>query len=267
MSRPTYEEELQRVEPVLRWLMRLGLLGKSLVVRGGERIPRQGPAILIGNHCGAFKDVLTLFRVVSRPIFFNANKQIFTRAEFSALTLKHLKRHLGRLGGFINFLLNPFKFLIVDYVAANIAKVGTIPVNLYQHGRREAVERGMEYLRQGRAIVSLQGRGRVDPKERNPYIKPFGRGVPFIASRLHHEDGLDVPVVPLAFYGTHLPWAVPGKILLNFGTPMFAKDHWTGDFAASVDRFKNALEETVHRLFRELMLIKKYGETSLNSGN
>ena len=250
---PTHEEELRRIEPVIVWLKRLALLGKTVVVRGREHVPREGPAILIANHPGAFKDVLTLFRIVPRPIFFNANIQIFTREEFSALVLKHLRRHLGKLGTFFNFLFNPFKFLVVDFVSSNIAKIGTIPVNLVQHGKREAVELGMDYLRRGRAIVSLQGRGRVDPKERNPYIKPFGRGAAIIAGRLHREEGLDVPVVPLAFYGTQLPWAIPGKILVNIGTPIFARDHFLGDFDASVDRFKAALEATVHRLFLDLI--------------
>ena len=74
---PTHEEELRRIEPVIVWLKRLALLGKTVVVRGREHVPREGPAILIANHPGAFKDVLTLFRIVPRPIFFNANIQIF----------------------------------------------------------------------------------------------------------------------------------------------------------------------------------------------
>jgi 1-acyl-sn-glycerol-3-phosphate acyltransferase len=249
----THEEELRKVEPVLRWLMRVGLLGKSLIVRGEGNIPSRGPVILIGNHCGAFKDVLTLFRTVRRPIFFNANKMIFSRPEFSALVLKHLKRHLGRLGLLANFFLNPFKFLVVDYVASHVARIGTIPVDLYGGDKREAIERCMDYLRRGRAVVSLQGRGRVDPRERNPYIKPFGRGSAIIARRLHLEDRLDVPVVPLAFFGTQLPWAVPGEIKVSFGEPLFARDYGAGSFEASVAMLNTALEGTVHRLFMELL--------------
>ncbi|MBM3293649.1 MAG: 1-acyl-sn-glycerol-3-phosphate acyltransferase [Candidatus Aminicenantes bacterium] len=253
MRRSTHEEELRRIEPAIRWLGRIGLVGKSVMVHGGDSIPAEGPAILIGNHCGAFKDVMTLFRIVPRPIFFNANKQIFTRPEFSALTLKHLKRHLGRVGVFLNFLLNPFKFLVVDYVSANIAKIGTIPVDLLGRDKREAVEQCMDYLRRGRAVVSLQGRGRVDPRERNPYIKPFGRGSAIVACRLHLEERLDVPVVPLAFYGTHLPWAIPGQIRVGFGRPFFARDHLAETFEASVGRLKAAVEAAVHRLFMELL--------------
>jgi 1-acyl-sn-glycerol-3-phosphate acyltransferase len=250
---PSYEEELRRVGTVLLWLQRIGLLGKTIVIRGGDHFPKEGPAIVIGNHCGAFKDVMTLFKISPRPIFFNANKQIFDYDEFSALVLKHLRRHLGRLGTFFNFLLNPFKFAVVDYVSTNIAKIGTIPVNLRGLGKHDAVERCMDYLRQGRALISLQGRGRVDPKEPNPYIKPFGRGTAIIAYRLHTEEGLDVPVVPLAFYGTQLPWAIPGKILVSYGAPMFAKHHLAAGFEASIERFKSALEAEVRRLFMELI--------------
>jgi len=253
MTPLTYEDELRRVQPVIRWLRRIALVGKSVLIRGGENIPAQGPVILIGNHCGAFKDVMTLFRIVPRPIFFNANKQIFTRPEFSALTLKHLKRHMGRRGVFVNFLLNPFKFLVVDYVSSNIAKIGTIPVDLKGGDKREAVELCMDYLRRGRAIVSLQGRGRIDPKERNPYIKPFGRGSAIVACRLHLEERLDVPVVPLAFFGTHLAWAIPGQIRVNCGTPLWARDHLAETFEASVESLKAAVEASVHRLFGDIL--------------
>lgn len=249
----SFEDELKRFENVIRRLGNLALVNKKIIVRGKENIVKEGPNIIIGNHIGSFKDVALLFRIVPRPIFFNANKQIFTRQEFSFLVKKHLHRHLKRFGLFLNFLLNPFKFLFVDYVSSRIAKVGTIPVDLYAHDKRDAIGRCEEYMHKGRAIVSLQGRGRVKPKDSNPYVALFGRGASIVAHNIYKNEKISVPVTPLAIFGTQVPFLVPRKILLNIGRPMFIKDYWAGEFDETVERFKNALEAAVHRLFLDLI--------------
>ena len=238
--------------PLILRFSRVMLAGKSIEVHGVDRLVREGPSLIVGNHCGAYKDVVTLFRVIPRPIFFNANKQLFSRAEFSYLVRKHLKRHMGRFGLAVNFLLNPYKSLFVDFVAANIAKVGTIPVDL-KGGKQEAIRRCEDYVRMGRALVALNGRGRVDPIGRNPYIWPFGRGSALIAYHLRENEGLDVPVTPLAMFGTQLPWLIPGTIHVNFGAPLFVRDYLGGGLEASVERFKDALETRVHELFMQLI--------------
>ena len=228
------------------------LAGKKIEVLGSDRIVREGPSLIVGNHCGAYKDVVTLFRVMPRPIFFNANKQLFSRGEISFLVRKHLKRHMGRFGLTVNFLLNPFKSLFVDFVAGNIARVGTIPVDL-KGSKLEAVRSCEDYVRKGRAIVALNGRGRVDPIGRNPYIWPFGRGSALIAYHLRENDGLDIPVTPLAMFGTQLPWLIPGTIRVNIGEPLFVRDYLGGALESVVERFKDALEIRVHELFMQLI--------------
>jgi len=243
-----HEAQLRRFLPVIHRLGRISLAGKKLRVLGEENFVRGGPSILIGNHCGSYKDVAVLYRIAPRPIFFNANHLIFTRAGFNFLVRKHLYRHMGRLGLFLNFILNPYKFLFVDYISSNIAKIGAIPVDFFG-AKDEAVVRCEEYLRLGRAIVSLQGRGRVDPKERNPYIKPFGRGVAYIAYQMRERENVDIPVTPLALYGTQLPWLIPGTVTINLGPPMHIRDYWGGGVDATVDRFRNALQEAVAALF------------------
>ena len=198
-----YEAELRRFLPVINRLGKILLAGKTIEVLGEENFVRQGPSILIGNHCGAYKDVSVLFRIVSRPLFFNANKQLFTRPEFNFLVRKHLHRHMGRLGDF---------------------------------------------------LVSLQGRGRVDPAEKNPYMKPFGRGMALVAYDMHAQDGIDIPVTPLALFGTQLPWMIPGTIRVHFGEPMFIRDHLRTTLEASVEAFKNALERKVGAMIRALAI-------------
>jgi 1-acyl-sn-glycerol-3-phosphate acyltransferase len=249
----TFEDELRRSTPLIRLIVGGFLLGKRIVVRGREHIPRTGPVLLIGNHCGAYKDAATIYRVAPRPIFYNANRMLFNRAELDFLVRKHLKRHLGRAGLALDLLLGPFKALFVRFASTNIARFGTIPVDMYNLGRRGAVEMFKDYLRQGRALVSLQGRGRVHPEEPNPYMKPFGRGVAYIAASLEAEEGLSVPVVPLAFFGTQRPWGIPGRIDVNVGPPRFARDFFAADLDETVERFTLALQTDVHRLILEII--------------
>lgn len=252
--RPEYdhERELRRFVPMINRLGKVVLAGKKIEVLGEENFVRRGPSILIGNHCGAYKDVSVLFRIVPRPIFFNANKQLFTRPEFNFLVRKHLHRHMGRMGDFLNFILNPYKWVFVDYISSNIARVGAIPVDLLG-SKKEAISICENYLRRGRAIVSLQGRGRVDPAEKNPYMKPFGRGMALVAYDLRAQDRIDVPVTPLALFGTQLPWMIPGTIHVHFGEPMFVGDYLRDTLEASVEAFKDALERRVDAMIRALV--------------
>ncbi|MCX6562845.1 MAG: 1-acyl-sn-glycerol-3-phosphate acyltransferase [Candidatus Aminicenantes bacterium] len=250
---PTFEDEFRRYFPIARIMSRFSLLGKKLVVRGTENFVRDGPSIIVGNHCGSFKDVAVISLTAPRPFFFTANKMIFNREELSFLVRKHLKRHLGRGGLLLNFLLNPLYRLFIRFVSSNVAKVGTIPVDLYNHGKRQAVERCQDYLKAGRIIVALQGRGRVVPEDPNPYVKSFGRGMSIVAYNVYERFGMSVPVTPLAIYGTQLPFLIPGKLLVNVGKPMFMADHLGGGFETSVERFKAAMESAVNQLFLELI--------------
>jgi hypothetical protein len=250
----TFEDEIRRIGPAARLITRLFLPGKKIVVRGQENFVRDGPNIIIGNHCGSFKDPAVVYRIVPRPVFFTANEQIFSREGLDYLFRKHLKRHLKEFGVLLDSVLKPAKYLFVRYASSTTARVGTIPVNLYgQRGKREAIERFQEYLRAGRALISLQGHGRVMPSHPHPYIYPFGRGTSIAAYNVLERFGLRVPVTPIAIYGTQRPFVIPGKILVHVGAPLFISDYLGGGFETSVVRFKDALETTVRALFLELI--------------
>lgn len=247
----TAEAELARFKPVIDRLASGVLFAKRVVSRGIENVPASGPVILVSNHCGAFKDVAALFRVVSRPVFFNANRMLFNRGEFDFLVRKHLRRHLKDFGLALDRLAGPLKTVFVRYVSTNISRIGTIPADMYDKSNRSAVDLFVEYLRAGRAVVSMQGRGRVHPEDPNPYVRAFGRGVPYVAYRLKTEYGLDVPVVTFSIFGSQRMWGIPGKIRMNIGPPMFIKD-WLGpDSETSVERFRAALQGNVERLLVE----------------
>jgi 1-acyl-sn-glycerol-3-phosphate acyltransferase len=253
---PTFEEELKRFEPMIRFLSRLSLAGKKVVVRGGENFVPEGPNLIVGNHIGSYKDVAVLFRVAPRPIFFTANKEIFNKQDLYFLIRRYLKRHLRDFGWTVDRMITPLKYLFATYISSNIAKIGTIPVNLKLNEKKEkgeAVGRCEEIIRSGRAVITLQGRGRLQKKAANPYVDTFRRGASFIAYNLYVNHRLNVPVTPLAFYGTQTPVLVPGKVLVNVGSPMFIGDHIVQGVNETVENFRSALEARVKSLFFELI--------------
>lgn len=246
----TFEAEYRRIEKFVDFITKVFLLPKKIDLRGAEHFAREGPEIIVGNHIGSYKDVAIMVRIRPRLNYFTANKQIFTREGASDLVLRHLHRHMGKFGGFVHVILNPFYAFMVTFVSSNIARIGTIPVDL-QGSRRESVLRCQEYLKKGRAVVALQGRGRVQPRDPNPYVAGFRRGVSIMAYNLFKESGLSVPVTPLSIFGTHIMWGVPATIKVNVGRPLFVRDHWTGEEVSTVESFRAALQRTVTGLLRE----------------
>jgi 1-acyl-sn-glycerol-3-phosphate acyltransferase len=176
---------------------------------------------------------------------------IFTRREFDELVLGHLRTHLKNFGVFLNLLLTPLKAFFVNYISSNIVKIGTIPVDLYNK-KRETIGVVEDYLRKGRSIIALQGRGRVMPKDPHPYVKRFSGGTSVIVYNLLQEE-ISVPITPIAMFGTQIPIFVPGKIHVNVGQPLYIKDYFTGEFQETVEKFKIALESSVKNLFREFL--------------
>lgn len=165
---PTFEEEYQKLRKATLRLSNFSLLSKRIDVRGGENFVREGANIIVGNHIGSYKDIALLLKIAPRPIFFTANEMIFDREQFSWLVKHHLQRHLGNFGTFIHLLFNPFYAYVIRFISSNIAKVGSIPVNLTGGSRVEAIRRCEDYLRVGRPVVLLQGRGRIDDRNSIP---------------------------------------------------------------------------------------------------
>jgi len=246
------EEEYKKVVPTVQKLCRLALLGKKIVVNGGDNFVRNGPNLIVGNHIGTFKDVAAVFKISPRYLFPVGNRVIFDKQEFNLLIRKHLKRHLHNFGLFVDLVLSPLKSVFVNFVSTNANKIGAIPVDLTQK-KRLAIIKCQEYLKEGRAVVILQGRGRVMKNDPNPYVSPFRRGPSIITYNLFKEEGLAIPVTPIALFGTHLPFLTPGKIKVNIGKPMYITDYLAEEFNESVNRFREAMERQVQRLFMDLL--------------
>ena len=70
---------------------------------------------------------------------------------------------------------------------------------------------------------------------------------------LYTENGISVPVTPIAMFGTQVPFLVPTKVKVNVGEPMYIKDYLTGGFEESVERFRRALEDMVKKLLFDIL--------------
>jgi 1-acyl-sn-glycerol-3-phosphate acyltransferase len=248
------ETELKKLEPVINRLCKYSLFGKKLEVKGKENFVKNGPNIIVGNHIGSYKDIAIIFKIVPRPIFFTANKMIFNKEEFNALIRKHLKLQLKTVGYFLDLVLNPLKKRLVNFIATNISRVGTIPVDLTGQ-KRLAIEKCREYLRKGKAIIALQGKGRIVESDPNPYISPFRRGPSILSYDLFTKENISVAVTPVAIFGTQHPFLVPVKIKVNVGEPMFVSDYLANGSRASVERFRAAMERKVGNLLMELIRV------------
>jgi 1-acyl-sn-glycerol-3-phosphate acyltransferase len=246
----TFEEEFKRIEKSVDRVTRAFIFPKKIDLRGGENFVQEGPNIIIGNHIGSYKDVAIMLRTVPRMIFFTANKMIFDKKEASELVLRHLHRHMGKFGGFVHLILIPIYSYLVHFVSGHVAKIGSIPVDIYG-SKRESILKCQDYLRKGRAIIALQGRGRVHPKDPNPYVKSFRRGVSIMAYNLFKQEGFAVPVTPMSIFGTHIMWGVPATIKVNVGKPLYIRDYWGDGEVETVEKFRAALERRVSGLLYE----------------
>jgi 1-acyl-sn-glycerol-3-phosphate acyltransferase len=246
------EAELKKIRPQIEKLCDFLLLGKKVEVRGTSNIVHEGPNIIVGNHCGTFKDGAIIWKIVSRPIFFTANRMIFNKEELSILVREHFQMHLKTVGYFLNLALQPITSRLINFVSSALPRAGTIPVDLTRR-KKLAIEKCQEYLKKGRAIIALQGNGKIGKNDPNPYVSPFRKGPSILSYNLYTEEKIPVAVTPMAFFGTQSPVFIPGKIKVNIGEPMYIADYMADDFATSVEKFREAMERKVKELFMELV--------------
>lgn len=246
------EAEFKRIRPQIEKLCDFLLLGKKIVVKGKRNIVQEGPNIIVGNHCGTFKDAAIIFKIIPRPFFFTANRMIFNKDELALLVKEHFQLHLKTFGYFLNLALHPITSRLINFVSSSLPKAGTIPVDLTRK-KKLAFEKCQEYLEKGRAIIALQGNGRIVKNDPNPYVSPFRKGPSILSYNLYTEANIPVAVTPLAFFGTQTPVFIPATIKVNIGEPMYIADYMADGFVASVERFRAALERRVRDLFMELV--------------
>jgi hypothetical protein len=248
------EAELKKIRPQIEKLCDFLLIGKKVEVMGEKNIVHEGPNIIVGNHCGTFKDGATIWKIIPRPIFFTANRMIFNKDELTLLVKEHFQLQMKSVGYFLNLALYPITSRLINFVSTTLPKAGTIPVDLTRR-KRLAIEKCQEYLKKGRAIIALQGNGKIVKNDPNPYVSSFRKGPSILSYNLYTEENIPVAVTPLAFFGTQTPVFIPGTIKVNIGEPMYIADYMEGDFIASVEKFRVAMERKVQELFMELVKV------------
>jgi 1-acyl-sn-glycerol-3-phosphate acyltransferase len=248
----TIEEEFEKLRPIFDKCSKIGLFANRLDVKGIENFVKKGPTIIIGNHIGTLKDAFTIYKIVPRSFVFTSNRMIFDKGELNYLVRKHLKRHLKGFGIFVNTVIKPIKIPAVNFATQTVRKVGAIPVDLYS-SRRDAILKCQETVKAGRALILLQGRGRVMKHDPNPYVSTVRKGAAIISYNLYTNEGISVPITPLAVFGTHRPLFVPGKIQVRVGKPMYVSDYMGGGFEETVERFRSAIEKRINSLFFEIL--------------
>jgi hypothetical protein len=248
------EAELKKIRPQIEKLCDFLLIGKKVEVMGEKNIVHEGPNIIVGNHCGTFKDGATIWKIIPRPIFLKANTMIFNKDELTLLVKEHFQLQMKSVGYFLNLALYPITSRLINFVSTTLPKAGTIPVDLTRR-KRLAIEKCQEYLKKGRAIIALQGNGKIVKNDPNPYVSSFRKGPSILSYNLYTEENIPVAVTPLAFFGTQTPVFIPGTIKVNIGEPMYIADYMEGDFIASVEKFRVAMERKVQELFMELVKV------------
>ena len=248
----TIDEEFEKLRPIFDKWSNVGLFINKLDVKGVEYFVKKGPAIIMGNHIGTLKDAFTIYKIVPRPFVFTSNKMLFEKDELDFLIRKHLKRHLKGFGLFVNAIIKPVKIPAINFVTQTVRKVGAIPVDLYS-SKRDAIMKCQETVKAGKALILLQGRGRVMKSNPNPYVSPVRKGAAIISYNLYTNEGISVPIIPLAIFGTHRPFFVPGKIQVRVGEPMYISDYMGGGFEETIERFRLAVEKMINSLFFEIL--------------
>ena len=185
----TIEEEFEKLRPIFDKCSRIGLFANRLDVKGVENFVKKGPTIIIGNHIGTLKDAFTIYKIVPRSFVFTSNRMIFDKGELNYLIRKHLKRHLKGFGIFVNTVIKPIKIPAINFATQTVRKVGAIPVDLYS-SRRDAILKCQETVKAGRALILLQGRGRVMKNNPNPYVSPVRKGAAIISYNLYTNEGI-----------------------------------------------------------------------------
>jgi 1-acyl-sn-glycerol-3-phosphate acyltransferase len=72
---------------------------------------------------------------------------------------------------------------------------------------------------------------------------------------MYKEEGISVPVTPIAMLGTQVPFLVPAKIKVKIGEPMYITDYLAEEFAETVDKFREALEKRVKALILDIIFL------------
>ena len=210
--------------PAIGWLKQMffGLVVRPLVllviginVRHRERLPREGPVILVANH-NSHLDTLVLMSL------------------FPSRTLERLRPVAAR-----DYFMRP---PILAWFARRV--LGILPIDRNMTGKRKDPLASLcDSLDAGELLILFPEGSRGEPER----LAEFKSGVAHLVKRRP-----SVPVLPIFLHGLGKSLPRGEAILVPFFCDVFVGDRlvWPGDKRA----FMRQLEESIHRLADELQL-------------
>lgn len=260
------------------YITNLHKVNKLILCKGRENIVKEGPCIIIANSTGTGRDVIGLIREYDSRRLYGVIPGYLFREDVS---IKMAKKALGpKLYNTIDWaakrLVAPLENIVTAF-SERLTAFEMIPMDMDYNGEdrspyKNVVESMKKHLiptvdensgiaigcdnavflfeSQRRARISAVQKGRKkETSKYHSYLPRFNNTVANIVSELYNE-GIDVPVTPIAFYSSGKWWNPLSKTGMNIGKEI----HFSAltQYDDPVAEFTDYLEYTIADLLKDL---------------
>ncbi len=197
---------------------------------GKDRLPATGPVVVIANHAASFLDAMLMGVMLSRPIYFFARGDIFSK-KWVRVVLKRLH--------------------MIPLFSADLAKDQL-------HRNANSFGQGEEILKDnGLLLIFPEGLSRL---ERN--ILPFRKGASrIILQTLASSPDMTIHVVPIGIhYRKH---EVLSDVQLTTGTVVAVGKHYRELYTAHAAKAVNELTHELERSLKDVVLYVEQDNRSM----
>lgn len=197
---------------------------------GKDRLPATGPVVVIANHAASFLDAMLMGVMLSRPIYFFARGDIFSK-KWVRVVLRHLH--------------------MIPLFSADLAKDQL-------HRNANSFGQGEEILKDnGLLLIFPEGLSRL---ERN--ILPFRKGASrIILQTLASSPDMTIHVVPIGIhYRKH---EVLSDVQLTTGTVVAVGKHYRELYTAHAAKAVNELTHELERSLKDVVLYVEQDNRSM----
>jgi len=208
---------------------------QRVAAEGIEHLPPDGPALLTPNHLN-WKDIFFISAKIPRQVHFVATYELFHHEECARMVYQY---GVGKLGGWMKPLMGPLSRWIARAIVPRVREMEAIPVKRQSNDRR-VFEHIKERLKRGQVVCIFPegGTGRVGE------LRRFKRGPAKVVFDLWNE-GVKVPMLPVAVLGTHRYFNFGRRLTLKMGRPLYLSDHLENGGEESLESFTQLLYQRV----------------------